>query len=288
MFVQLFQNIKRSIKTKTYRLTIFEIALFGLLLAIYIISALIQKYAFRGIFRISLTYAVVIIFGLALGPLKGAIMGLLGNTIESIINGIGEWMLEYAMIPVIIALLTGFLMNLMNKNQKQTWIIGFIFLFLITTVFIVVLITHYNNLPISEGALKRTKTIPLQIVIGISAFGIFFIWAIALTLMVIYFQTRNIKRKYSVFLFFNILIVVFFILVLVRWLWGPFAYITYRNRFRGGNFAYNEWYSFFMIPIVFKGLIEIPFYTLVIFHIYPVLRLIREKIIYSTKKISTY
>ncbi|SYV90461.1 Uncharacterised protein [Metamycoplasma alkalescens] len=43
-----------------------------------------------------------------------------------------------------------------------------------------------------------------------------------------------------------------------------------------------------MIPIVFKGLIEIPFYTLVIFHIYPVLRLIREKIIYSTKKISTY
>ncbi|PZV99827.1 ECF transporter S component [Metamycoplasma auris] len=260
-----------------------------MLLALYMIAASLQKYVFKGVFRITPTYALVVIFGLTLGPWKGALLGFISNTLENILlQGIGTWMLEYAIVPVVIALLTGLLMNTFSKNQNSTWFFGILFLLIVTGIFIGILIDNYNKLPVNEGAKSLKNKIPVSIVAGISAFGFSAIWIITITLLLIYSKTMQIKRKYSAFLFFNILITVFIILVLVRWLWGPYAYITYRNRFRAANWKVSEWYVRFMIPIVFKGLLEIPIYTIIIYHIYPVISIVRNKVLYQSRKIATY
>jgi|GEM_PF-2859986 len=65
---EFIQKIRRIKKTKQHKLTVFEISLFALLLAIYIIAAILERFVFKGIMNINITYAVFIIFGLALGP----------------------------------------------------------------------------------------------------------------------------------------------------------------------------------------------------------------------------
>ncbi|ENY69190.1 Hypothetical protein, predicted transmembrane protein [Metamycoplasma auris 15026] len=258
-------------------------------LALYIIAHALEKYAFKGVFHITPTYALAVIFGLVLGPWKGALLGFISDVFVNILfRGIGTWMLEYAIVLVVIPFLTGFLMRLFSKDQSSTWFFGIAFLLVVTGIFIGVVIANYNKLPTSEGATSLKKKIPLNIVAGISAFGFSSIWITTFVLLVIYFKTYDYKRKYAVSLFFNILITVFVILVIVRWLWGPYAYITYRNRYRNANWKVSEWYVRFMIPIVFKGLLEIPIYTIIIFHIYPVLTIVRNKVLYESRKIATY
>ncbi|ENY69799.1 ECF transporter S component [Mycoplasmopsis arginini] len=253
------------------------------------IMALFERFVFVGAFNISITYAVFIVFGLALGPWKGAIIGILCDTLNQVIFGISTWMPEYALIPVLIAFLSGFFINSLTKSSdKKTWIIGFIFLAIITIIFIVILAREYNSLPLSETSIKRKKKYSLQAVIGISTFGISLTWILSIIFLTLYIKTKSIKTKYSSYLLFNIFITVFAIIVITRWLWGPFAYINYHNRFRSGTWKYNEYYFFFMVPIIFKSLIEIPIYTFLIFSIYPIIRIIKNKINYTSKKISVY
>lgn len=141
------------------------------------ISSLVERYLMPRTFRISLTYAIFIIFGLALGPWRGAFLGLLSDTLNQVIFGISTWMIEYAIIPVIISFLSGLLIN-----------------------------------------------------------------------------------------------------IICRWLWGPFAYINYHNRFRNGTWKYKDYYLIFMIPIIFKSLIEVPIYTIIIYSFFPVINILRRKI----------
>ncbi|BAP39451.1 ECF transporter S component [Metamycoplasma canadense] len=288
MIISWIQNIKRNIKTKSHLLSVFEIAQIGLLLAIYMIMSMIEKYVFTGAFNISLTYAIYIIFGLALGPWKGAIAGLLCDTLNQVIFGISTWMPEYAIIPIVIAFLAGFFINWLNRKHSLSWTTGFIFLFIVTAIFIYILVKNVDSFPIRETALKRKKVFSLNAVIGISTFGIGTVWLISLTLFIFYKITRNISKKYSSYLFFIIMLTVFAIIIITRWLWGPFAYINYHNRFRSGKWEYSDYYFFFMIPIIFKSLIEIPIYSVIIFAIYPVIKLIRKKIKNITRKINAY
>ncbi|AZZ65805.1 ECF transporter S component [Metamycoplasma phocicerebrale] len=286
--ITFFQRMKRNIKTKSYRFSIFEISLFGLLLALYIIASVIERYVFVGAFNISITYALFIIFGLALGPWKGAFLGILCDTINQVIFGISTWMPEYAIIPVLIAFLSGFLFLGLTKNEKNTWIFGFIFLSLLTIIFIVILATKYDSIPIRETSIKRNKNFSLQAIIAIGSLGIGSIWLSALVFVIIYKKTRSLKSKFSAQILFSILLTVFGILIITRWFWGPFAYINYHNRFRSGTWTYQKYYFFFMIPIVFKSLIEIPIYTVVIFAIYPAIVMLRQKIAFSSKRTHTY
>ncbi|MCV3753597.1 ECF transporter S component [Mycoplasma enhydrae] len=288
MILNFFQKINRDIKMKSYRFSIFEISLFGLLLALYMIAAVAEKYIFVGAFRISITYALFVIFGLALGPWRGAFLGILSDTLNQVIFGVSTWMIEYAIIPVAIAFLSGFIFVILTKKDKFTWIFGLLFLSILTVIFVSVMATQYDSLPIGETSIKRSKKFTTAAILAIGSIGILLMWISSVTFLCLYLKTRNVKTKFSTQLLFSILLTVFVILILTRWLWGPFAYINYYNRFRGGNWTYSQYYFFFMIPIIFKSLIEIPIYTLIIFAIYPVIVLIRQKVAFASKKESAY
>lgn len=128
----IYSQIRRNIKTKSYKLTIFEIVIFGALLAIYILTAYIENFLFPRGFRLSITYAIFIIFGLALGPWKGAFLGLLSDTLNQVIYGVSTWMIEYAIIPPIIAFLSGMCLQLAYLNPHKFWTYTFLILTFVT------------------------------------------------------------------------------------------------------------------------------------------------------------
>ncbi|TPR53872.1 ECF transporter S component [Metamycoplasma neophronis] len=286
--IAFFQNVRRKIKVKAHRLTVFEIAMFGILLALYFIAATLEKFVFVGAFNIGITYAIFIVFGLAIGPWKGAILGILCDTLNQVIYGISTWMIEYAIIPAIIAFMSGWFVRFMFLKQKTTWIFGYILLSLLTITFVLILVFNAHQLPVNEVSVKRTKLLTLNFVLGVGITGITFIWITTLVLTIINISTRDFKKKMNATLLFSILLTVFVILILSRWLWGPFAYINYHNRFRSGHWEYKKYYPIFMIPIMFKSLLEIPIYTALIFAVFPLLAIIRRKINFYSNKIHTY
>ena len=247
------------------------------------ITAALEKYLFPKQFRISLTYAAFILFGIMLGAIKGAFLGMLCDTLKMTIFGIGNWMIEYAIIPPMIAILSALLMRLINLKGKNIWTSGFIFLVIATIFLVVFLLKKYNVISWNENKakLKKTDLVPVYIVSIISGIGISGIWIFALSLFIIYAKNMSFKSKWRAQLLFVILVSIFIILVICRWFWGPFAYITYHNRFHikgGTKWKYGGYFAIFMTPIIFKTLIEIPIYTTIIYFLYPLTMSIKRKI----------
>lgn len=247
------------------------------------ISAIIEKYLFPRTFRISLTYAIFIIFGLALGPWKGAFLGLLSDTLNQVIFGISTWMIEYAIVPVLISFLAGWLINIVYLKSKKFWALIFTFLVLLTFFLTYFLLKNGNTLRWNEFSRKSKKFIPLNIVALISVITLSLTWILTFSTFGVNLISKKFKVKWSTQLILSIFITTTLILIICRWLWGPFTYINYHNRFRSGTWKYKDYYLVFMIPIIFKSLVEIPVYTSIIYFLYPIIFLLRKKI-HSKKK----
>ncbi|MBN0919341.1 ECF transporter S component [[Mycoplasma] gypis] len=252
---------------KEFKLSIYDIAVFGLLLALYFIIETFERYVFPHALKISITYAVFVVFGIILGPIKGSILAFLCDLFTQLIYGIQFYMFAYAIVPVLIAITSWAIFKLKDlKNEKLLWIIGFAIIFVLTIVFIAFLATQQNNIQ-SGMKRKNPKLISINIVMIVSIISILFIWTIATGSFFVGFFNKNVNKKSSAKTLFVILITVFLIIVLYRWLWGPFAYITFMNRYfvKSNPWSYDEYYFYFMIPIMFKTLIEIPIYTIILF-----------------------
>ncbi|WP_232028572.1 ECF transporter S component [Metamycoplasma cloacale] len=207
---------------------------------------------------------------------------------NQIIYGISTWMIEYAIVPVIIAMISGLLVHFIFNVKRTTWYVGFIILVIITIIMISFLITYNKPFDWAELRFKSKNPIPTIVVASVSATGLTAIWIIAFITYFINKFSWNFKHKLNAQYVFGILVGVFLIIVIMRWFWGPFAYINYHNRFRNGTWTYQKYYLPFMIPIMFKTLIEIPIYALIIFHLKPVISLITGRINFYSQKIYTY
>ncbi|AWX69326.1 hypothetical protein [[Mycoplasma] anseris] len=288
MIISFFHSLRRKFQLKSFKLTVFEIALYGLLLGIYFGCSLLERYVFKGPFKITLTYVVFIIFGLALGPLKGAFLGILCDTLDQVIYGISTWMVEYAIVPAVIAILSGLMMMFIFSTKKRTWPIGFIILSIITTIMVVFLLKYNQPFDWSEYRFKSKEPISKLVVGLVSGFGLGIVWIMSFCFFLVNKFNKNFEIRFKMQNLFGILIGTFLIIVIVRWFWGPFAYINYHNRFRNGTWSYQTYFLPFMIPIMFKSFLEVPVYATVIFAFKPVISLIVDKINFYTQKIFVY
>ncbi|WP_232032088.1 ECF transporter S component [Metamycoplasma arthritidis] len=286
-FFLFFRSIYLNLKHKKYRLTVFEIAIYGILLAIYLVASMFEKYVFTGPLNVNITYAVFIIFGLILGPWRGAFLCILCDTLNQVIFGISTWMLEYAIVPVLIAFLSGALMNLMTSGKNKTWIVGFIFL-AVLTIFLFAFFFNYHDKIVWKRVKKQEQYVSSMIIWVVSSICLGIFWIAGFISLVIFLKTKNFAKKYRAQTFFAVLITILIIVILMRWLWGPFAYITYFNRFRNGSWKYSERYFTIMVPIIFKSLIAMPIYSFAVFAIMPIISKLKAQILFHTKKIATY
>ncbi|MGX9340664.1 hypothetical protein ACWXVL_02315 [Mycoplasma sp. 128] len=168
-------------------------------------------------------------------------------------------MLVYAIIPPLIAILAWLMFKMRSLSKKTIFLTGFGTLLLLTILFVVFISTQYSLIQSGMSA-KKPKLVSIQTVMIVSSLCILTIWAIAI--FCLFMSERKSFQN-----FFVILIIVFTIIIIFRWLWGPFAYITFYNRYfaRSSKWAYGDYYFYFMIPIMFKTLIEIPVYAFILF-----------------------
>ncbi|WGI36884.1 ECF transporter S component [Mesomycoplasma lagogenitalium] len=232
-----------------------------------------------------------IILGLILGPFKGAFLAILADTLNLLItSSIATWMIEYAIIPPFTAILSWLLFYIYQLKNKLSFITIFsIFIITISTLIIIYfseVINGANQVKI-ENLSKDirqifTKELVLILIISFSSISLI----ILISFSILYFKTK--KEIYYLIIF--IFSVVLTIVILLRWLWGPYAFIKYYNRFIGIKNnklrEINQYFYFYLTPIILKGLITIPIYCVFLISLTPILIKLKKR--YDTNNYDSY
>ncbi|MDC8899991.1 hypothetical protein PT313_01650 [Metamycoplasma hyosynoviae] len=205
-------------------------------------------------------------------------------------GGMG-WMLEYAIVPPAIAVMSSLIMFYFKGKSSKSWYIGFLILAFITTIAIFMITQEYQKIKWEKGS-KNVK-VPLSLVVAVVSTSFTLIWIYSLiTFFIFKFSRVSYFIKMKLHSIFDILIMIFIVIIITRWLWGPFAFINYYNTWivpEGRKPKdYKLWFLVYMIPIVFKSLIEIPFYSLLTYSLLPIIRIIKNKIYFYSSREYTF
>ena len=270
----IFVNLKKWIKSNL-RLKVSEIALSGIFIALWLVSRRFLSINL-GIMTIGITYVWMILISLTTRPILGIFTLLIGDTLSLLITGsIARWMLIYAVIPLIIYLITYCFKKFIFNSKEKTWWIT-----ILLSTAIIFLTTFFVSL-LNQDFVKRPKFNPdididfSSFVSEITIWTVFAVMAFSqIVLLIIYYLKRNKKIK----LFLSVYSLVSLTIVITIWLIGPIANILYLNRFSDKNTNYWNSYNIFLIARILKTIVILPFYTIVIFPIYQV-----SKIIFKTE-----
>ncbi|MGL5732677.1 MAG: hypothetical protein ACRCXE_01230, partial [Metamycoplasmataceae bacterium] len=115
-------EFKTNIKNH-FRFTVMDIALMGMFMAMYFVVVFLLKMFLPGVFNISIETLFFILFGIIFGPIKGAIFAIMCDTAYQLfLGGIAFWMIEYAIVPPLIAIFSWGLMFFYEKNHRFRFI----------------------------------------------------------------------------------------------------------------------------------------------------------------------
>lgn len=253
-------------------------------MAMFLISTAIVKLTLTGVFNIGIDIPFWIIFGIILGPFKGAFLAVICDTISQMMfskTGLGTWMIEYAIIPLLVAVIS----SLIYVFYRSKPIIAIIVLSLL--LFAVLMINFYV-ISIHDEEIYRTESqkIPRRVfVISTIVFTALIIIVWDAMIIIYVFDIKKMHKTVEKYLFS--LLIVSLIIVLFRWIWGPYAYIAYYNHFYAGLPNNNgvlrafkpikDNMLIFAIPIIFKSTIEIPIYATLLAPIISVLFYLKNK-----------
>ncbi len=216
-------KIKNSIK-KNLKFTTFDIALMGIMMTMYFVVVFVLKQFLPGKFNLSIEIIFYIMFGIIFGPIKGSIFSLMCDTAYQLIFGsIAFWMIEYAVVPPLISFTSWGLMFFYEKQTKFRIVFPIIILSLTITGVISFFVYQFvTNSFIFENSLVDPKLVlGLMITLCIVLIGV----------MVVTLILYKIKKKEIYIRVLYLVAVVAIILIIFRWLWGPYAYINFFNRF---------------------------------------------------------
>ncbi len=247
-----------------FSLSIFEIALAGLFVALFVISSKVIRINF-GFMQMGIVYAWVITIGLIFKPFLAFIIAIIADTLVQMLNGFGSWMIEYAIIYPAMALLVSFFKK-MTRCKKDFWwaIFSFLTMFLAIGVSLAISIIYRNFASNSqnEDSFFLFNSTFVKIILWIF---IFLIMSCFLGMILLYFKTKNARLK----LYVSILVITTLVIIIFVWLWGPIAQIRYLQRHNGKNIAelYQK-YRVFLVPRILKTAITLPLYVVIASNIY--------------------
>lgn len=276
------------IDSRIFRFSVFDIAMAGLLIGIFLVCNKIMTTTLTGRFAFKLDYLFFILYGLILGPFKGSVLAILSDTFSLVIRGrIAFWMIEYAIIPPLIAFITWLVFYLYKFNSKFTFLLPFILHFIAAAIILSVFITKTQEIGFKftiKDIEDKSKSIESYVVsIFVYVFlAISFIFICVFTFLSLKYAEKTI---YKLILYSFVLVLL--CIVVFRWTWGPIAFVRYYNQFiiparisKGGSakpYLLEERYIFLMVPILIKGLIVIPSYTAILTLLLPTILKLIEK-----------
>ncbi|WP_033161336.1 ECF transporter S component [[Mycoplasma] collis] len=266
---------------KYYKFSIYDITISSIFLAIYLgLIFLLKLTIFQSKLNLQFDYIFYIIFGIILGPIKGSILAIAADTLNLIIKGIiFFWMWEYAIIPPIIVIISWLFMFFYHEKSKLSLSILLVTI-IAASAFLLIIFLFEINKPKSNSFIQNNqfdKTIryffnKFNVTIFLSSFLVIFFIFITIN-TILWFLTK--KNIYYLLIFSTSLL--FIIVVLARWIWGPIAFIKYYNLFIAQNtknktiFSIEDRYYFYFAPIVLKGIISIPIYNLFLISVLPII-----------------
>ena len=103
-----------------------DLAVMGLLIALTIIASKYLKIEIGTMYRVNFSSAFIMLSGIWLGPIGGAIVGLISDLLGCVMAGYAINPL-YTMMPVMVGVFSGFAEPIIRKT-KQVWVYGLIVL----------------------------------------------------------------------------------------------------------------------------------------------------------------
>ncbi len=216
-------KFKNSIQ-KNLKFTTFDIALMGIMMTMYFVVVFLLKQFLPGKFNISVEILFYIMFGIIFGPIKGSLFSIMCDTAYQLFFGsIAFWMIEYAIVPPLISMSSWGLMFFYEKKTN----FRIIFPVIILSLTIAGIISFFVYQFITNSFMFENSLVDPKLVLGLMvSLCIILVGVIIITLLL-----YKIKKKEIYIRILYLVAVVAIILIIFRWLWGPFAYINFFNRF---------------------------------------------------------
>ncbi|WLP85863.1 hypothetical protein [Mycoplasma seminis] len=315
--ITLTSNSKLSKLSKdSFVFSVQELAIASVLLSLFLIITTLTK--FTGLSRVGLSFEYVfyIVFALFFSTFKACVLGLIADFASLLFTGaIWSWFWMYAIIPICVVIISKLFIWMYKANTKwaaltTVIIMSLVFLALLVTVSYGAYLQDYkpdsshikNIIGIDKmngnykgWRISRTfgfSTISGWIVwIMVWLAGIFTIIMISLLVIILtnYTNEKDLNSTPTLLFIKKVLIsfgLVVSVIVLMRWIYGPYVYIQYMNYFMGKSYLASEKYIYFMIPIALRSLISIPVYILFLVTIYSTIDFFKERVIKQKKRVS--
>ncbi|VEU76072.1 hypothetical protein [Mycoplasmopsis columboralis] len=289
-FIKLEGTSKYTVKKLShykefFKLDIADITISGLLLGLYLIVLFATKSS--GLGGLSFEYLFYIVAAYFLRYFKAALLAFLADLFGLLISGtIGTWHWVYGLVPIAATLVLSLFFDLFEKNKKAGVILSNVVLWGVLVALFAIFIwqtssSEANAIRISRTFGYRQLSITTFIVL---AFLTAIIVAVMSALSFRYLTSKSdSKAKESILILLIAFVSVVLVIVVFRWIWGPFAYIRWQTWQNPKSKALANGYVFYMLPIVFRSVITIPVYTLVLSAIMVPLIYLRTK--YIEKKV---
>ncbi|MHA3802148.1 hypothetical protein [Mycoplasma sp. VS30B] len=297
----------------SFTFSIQDLTMSSMLLGLFLIVTTLTKFTGLSKVGLSFEYVFYIVFALFFPTFKAIILGLIADFASLLFTGfIWSWFWMYALVPVAVVLISKLFLWMYKSNTIAGAITTTI---LLTLIFIALLVAtsyaaYLHNIDPTAGNLKNFFGVDkkngnaqgwrITRTFGVSTLSDTVIWSMvgisgaALIGVVILASflikgcakksEEEINRTKSLILMKKILIsfaLVVSVIVLARWIYGPYVYIQYANYFNGKNYLLNDKYIYFMIPIVLRSFISIPIYTVLLIMIYSTLDFFKERILHQ-------
>lgn len=225
----------------------------SILLALYNVI----KFTCYMIFRGPLNFNVEILFwifnGILFGPIKGAIFSTLCDTIMCFVtSGIGYWMIEYAIVAPLISIISALFMN-HYRNGKQSIYIAISTISIALIGALIIFFFQLFNENFRYEGVQQKNVIPIAIYVLIS-----FLSLSTLGYLIYVLTKYHLTKDWSYIKKLYILSLIIFVIVIFRWLWGPYAYLRYSQRFYSKNINFAKQYPLSLFGIVTKTYLTIP------------------------------
>ncbi|WAM09571.1 ECF transporter S component [Mycoplasmopsis cynos] len=285
----IISNWKVGLIKNNIRFSIYDISLAGVLMCIFLIIAAVKNFTPLKIVGLDPEFIFYIIFAFFFGKFKGAFLSFVW-LFQFIIRW-KDWILPwkfYAIVPIVMTILIGAFIDMFRK-YKRIWVVLMeLFLVLVFCALIYVFILNMND----PKGIKISKTFGFSrvslgvfialLVITLSIFAIFNVFVIK------YLTAKNkaSKQRYS-YLLLSIFLVVF-VIVLARWIWDPFAFIQYANRYLGRGYDLSNRYLIVMVPIILRSVIALPIYIIVVNALIPILAFLKKTILKNEYDLTYY
>ncbi|MGL5591841.1 MAG: hypothetical protein ACRDCJ_00595 [Metamycoplasmataceae bacterium] len=249
-------EFKKNLKNH-FRFTILDMALMGMFMAMYFVVVFLLKQFLPGVFNISIETLFFILFGIVFGPVKGPIFSIMCDTAYQLfLGGIAFWMIEYAIVPPLVSLCSWGLMYFYEKGNR----FRFIFPNTILGLTIVGVISFFVYQLINNSFMFDNSVVNPQLV-----FWLMIVLCISLIVTIIVTMVLYKVKKQEIYVKILYLVaVVAVILLIFRWLWGPYAYVMFFNRFLSSENNPDKIMSV-QYPITLAGIAMKTTYVLPIF-----------------------